>query len=246
MISHSSKKRGGQGEVTVSINGSDFRSTNKLDLPLATGPLFFDIGCSRLVKSEKSALEGSFFGQIASVFLFDDILSTPQIQALYDLGPNHHARLLPEDGELYPKLQDLFDTGLRGKLILNLNPKASKGDVCVDLSLRHQKPVHGNLQSVSKVVIHKFANTIQAQGGVKSLFPLALQVDSTQTGPTTNLSAVTLQLFRILIMGGPQNQEDFVEGYFSRSPLLFSFFSLASSRSDLPMPFPDPGKNWQS
>jgi len=173
-----------------------------------------------VAKVEKAMEKTSFWGQIASVYVFDDVLTPSQIQAIFELGSNYTSQFLSEDLEIYPKSQVLFDGSVRSKLFLNFNPKASKGNSCVDLSRRHAKPVHGELTQVFKSVTLKFRNIIHAQGGMKSLFPLILQIDSRQIGDSTHhLAVTTLQLFKALLFQSPRNQEDLVSKFVF--PLLF-------------------------
>jgi len=207
-----SRKKGG-AEVVVYLDGTQQRFPGKLDTHLAHTALSFSIGAPVGQRTERvvhQTVQIALWGQLSSIYLFDDILSVTQVQGIRELGPNYTSQFLPEDVDYAAQTAELFDGGLQRRLVINFNPKSSSGGTCLDLAHpTHTRPVRGQLHDVSCAVTHRLANTVHTQGGLSSLFPLITQSDLPQAGEERfPLALLTLQLFRALLVDHAENQRD--------------------------------------
>jgi len=216
-VVHSAKKRSGSGEVTVYVDGLQQSSTAKLDLPINSSGFTLSVGSSAFPKSGEVT---SLWGQLTSVYIFDEIFSEVQAQAAYDLGFDYTSQFFP-DPDLYPKARALFDGVVHTKLVVDFNAKATQENICFDLSQNRSgaSKENGQLTYVVKSVSSKLRDIVHTQGGLKSLFPLILQTDGVQTGQdTVNLPLTTLQLFTALLNASLRNQDDLFSEYVHTPP----------------------------
>ncbi|CAI8599125.1 unnamed protein product [Vicia faba] len=124
-----------------------------------------------------------FFGQIGPVYLFNDAISSEQVQSIYSLGPSymysfHDNEALPLSGDKIPSgILDAKD-GLASRIIFGLNAQASVGRMLFNVSpiMSHaldknsfEASVIGGTQLCSRRMLQQI---IYCVGGVSVLFPL--------------------------------------------------------------------------
>ncbi|CAL0327334.1 unnamed protein product [Lupinus luteus] len=127
-----------------------------------------------------------FFGQIGPVYLFNDAISTEQVQSIFSLGPSYMYSFL--DNESLPLSGDKLASGildakdgLASKIIFGLNAQASVGRMLFNVSpiMSHALDKHsfeaaviGGTQLCSRRLLQQI---IYCVGGVSVLFPLITQ-----------------------------------------------------------------------
>ncbi|KAJ3237358.1 Neurobeachin-like protein 1 [Chytriomyces hyalinus] len=136
-----------------------------------------DIGESpaSATSASMSGCAQSFCGQMTSVYLMEDVLSLPQVEALYGLGPGHCTQFKAEDLPSYPEVgKTLFDGSLNTRIILQFYPTAiQQGSVsfaCYDIGPRHIG--EADMREVMACSSKCLQTSIHAFGGIQVLFPL--------------------------------------------------------------------------
>ncbi|KAJ1424747.1 WD40/YVTN repeat-like-containing domain superfamily [Sesbania bispinosa] len=127
-----------------------------------------------------------FFGQIGPVYLFNDAISSEQVQSIYSLGPSYMYSFLDNEtlqlsGDKLPSgILDAKD-GLASRIIFGLNAQASVGRMLFNVSpiMSHaldknsfEAAVIGGTQLCSRRLLQQI---IYCVGGVSVLFPLITQ-----------------------------------------------------------------------
>lgn len=127
-----------------------------------------------------------FFGQIGPVYLFNDAISSEQVQSIYSLGPSYmysflDNEALPVSGDKMPSgILDAKD-GLASRIIFGLNAQASVGRMLFNVSpiMSHavdknsfEATVIGGTQLCSRRMLQQIMYCV---GGVSVLFPLITQ-----------------------------------------------------------------------
>ncbi|KAJ3244795.1 Neurobeachin-like protein 1 [Chytriomyces hyalinus] len=136
-----------------------------------------DIGESpaSATSTSMSGCAQSFCGQMTSIYLMEDVLSLPQVEALYGLGPGHCTQFKAEDLSSYPEVgKTLFDGSLNSRIILQFYPTAiQQGSVsfaCYDIGPRHIG--EADMREVMACSSKCLQTSIHAFGGIQVLFPL--------------------------------------------------------------------------
>ncbi|KAJ5068966.1 beach domain-containing protein lvsc [Anaeramoeba ignava] len=187
----------------IYIDGAQvFKSS--LKYPSTTDHLIYNkIGSNfQINQSEnqkQSTRENPFFGQMGTIYIFDDVLNANQISGIYQLGANYMWSFEEQsiNPSLYPKLFEaqnqqsqtskhktvsfsspvfsLFDGSLTDKLFVNFNSKACDFKYCFD---QNPNPVIQKTKIVAmfKCVIRNLDDIIYCLGGIKLLFPLFFEL----------------------------------------------------------------------
>eukprot|EP01080_Neovahlkampfia_damariscottae_P008372 gene8372-197_t len=150
--------------------------------------------------------QNAFHGQIGSIYMFEDILSTQTINALYTIGSNYNSTFHQSDAYMFDKnIQFLFDGSLSSKLLLALNPKSTDKlkTICVNNALEnnpHWKETY-ILPGTNLCNTYKLRDIISCLGGIKVIFPLFLQMDKmTHTDDSQDVDTYLVnQLLKIVI-----------------------------------------------
>ncbi|CAD5122682.1 DgyrCDS11092 [Dimorphilus gyrociliatus] len=141
-------------KINISFNPANWRFHIKKD-----GDNQSEVQSHRLGDEENCyGLPVSFYGQMGSVCVLNEPLSSMQIQSLYNAGPNSDT-LFMADGVL---------SELSSKLVFYYNAKACKDEQSMDLSLNNN---HGGLIGEKCITWH-IKDVINCIGGVLTLFPL--------------------------------------------------------------------------
>ncbi|CAG8761986.1 7974_t:CDS:1, partial [Acaulospora morrowiae] len=165
--------------------------------------------------TSSSGLHNSFRGQMTSLYMINDILTKEQINALYELGPNHSTQFEPDQKKGISSSCNLFDGTLGSKIIFNFHVKASSGQKCFNLAPRNlatntREMISATLFGVEKCSTLSLRNAIQCLGDVEILFPIIMRFD--------DLNSVSLQ--------APFGSQD---NFFASVGPCKAFFDLLSS-----------------
>ncbi|KAI9338507.1 hypothetical protein BDR26DRAFT_838162 [Obelidium mucronatum] len=117
----------------------------------------------------------SFSGQMTSVYLMDDTLTQPQVEALNEIGQGHCSQFKSEDLASFPDVgKILFDGSLHSKILLQLYPTATRhgnvSSVCCDIGPRHLGDVE--MRDVISCSSKCLQTAVHAFGGIEVTFPL--------------------------------------------------------------------------
>lgn len=152
-----------------------------------------------------------FFGQIGPVYLFNDAISSEQVQSIYSLGPSYmysflDNEALPLSGDKMPSgILDAKD-GLASRIMFGLNAQASVGRMLFNVSpiINHaldknsfEASVVGGTQLCSRRILQQI---IYCVGGVSVLFPLITQCCNFESEVGESEKTLT-QLTRECVMG---------------------------------------------
>ncbi|XP_035380132.1 neurobeachin-like protein 1 isoform X1 [Electrophorus electricus] len=105
----------------------------------------------------------SLQGQLGSVIVFYEPLTTNHIKALFSAGPNCISPFKSQEAEL---------GDLTNRVLLHYSPKACKNPICLDLS---PNSLHGRLTG-NKVVNWDVKDMVNCVGGIPVLFPILEQL----------------------------------------------------------------------
>nr|XP_043606677.1 BEACH domain-containing protein B isoform X1 [Erigeron canadensis] len=129
-----------------------------------------------------------FFGQIGPVYLFNDVITSEQVQGIYYLGPSYMYSFLDNDFSLSgdsPLPSGILDAkdGLASKIVFGLNAQASSRRTLFNVSplLDHsldkssfEATVKSGTQLCSRRLLQQI---IYCAGGVSVFFPLFTRID---------------------------------------------------------------------
>ncbi|KAK6938070.1 PH-BEACH domain [Dillenia turbinata] len=130
-----------------------------------------------------------FFGQIGPMYIFNDAITSEQVQIIYTLGPSYMYSFLdnevppPSDGPLSIALLDTKD-GLGSKILIGLNAQASHGRDLFNVSPLLDHPMDKNNFEATVMVGTQLCSRrllqqiIYCVGGVSVFFPLLTQSES--------------------------------------------------------------------
>ncbi|CAJ2641153.1 unnamed protein product [Trifolium pratense] len=153
-----------------------------------------------------------FFGQIGPVYLFNDAISSEQVQIIYSLGPSYmysflDNEALPVSGDKIPSgILDAKD-GLASRIIFGLNAQASVGRMLFNVSPiinnaldknSFEASVIGGTQLCSRRMLQQI---IYCVGGVSVLFPLITQCCNFENGVEESEKTLLTQSTRECVMG---------------------------------------------
>lgn len=134
----------------------------------------------------------AFFGQMGPVYLFNDVITSEQVQGVYSLGPSYMFSFLgnevavSRDGPLPGGVLDTKD-GLASKIIFGLNAQASKGRTLFNVSpLLEHVPEDSSFEANVLIGTQLCSRRLLQQiiycvGGVSVFFPLITQCDFYET-----------------------------------------------------------------
>ncbi|KAJ3215649.1 Neurobeachin-like protein 1 [Dinochytrium kinnereticum] len=130
--------------------------------------------------SNSNFCTSSFCGQMASIYIVDEYLSTNQLASLFELGSNHSSQFRLEDAISYPDMEKtLFDGTLHNKISLHLYPTAIKSrwtkSFCFDVSPRRN--AKAEMHNVISCSTRCLRSAIHALGGIEILLPLVTHLD---------------------------------------------------------------------
>lgn len=129
----------------------------------------------------------SFYGQMGSIYFFENSISPDVVSAVYDIGYSHLGLLSTVelfDGDNQDST-NRSSVSLLEQVIFALNPKARVGEQYIDISSEENS---GYAFGKSKVVASRLTGTyhsstrivvdiIDSLGGIQLFFPLLLQID---------------------------------------------------------------------
>ncbi|KAL3514285.1 hypothetical protein ACH5RR_027002, partial [Cinchona calisaya] len=129
-----------------------------------------------------------FFGQIGPVYLFNDAITSEQVQGIYSLGPSYMYSFLDNEVSVFvdnPLPGGILDTkdGLSSRIIFGLNAQASNGRTLFNVSplLEHlldDKSFGATVLSGTQLCSRRLLqHIIYCVGGVSVFFPLFTQSD---------------------------------------------------------------------
>jgi hypothetical protein len=170
-----------------------------------------------------------FFGQIGPVYLFNDSLSSEQVQAIYSLGPSYMYAFL-ENEMTCPFSDNPFPSGildgkdgLASKVSFGLNAQASDGRRLFNVSrvsdhlqerLAFEADIMVGTQLCSRRLLQQI---IYCVGGISVFFPLITQSDrcesetlneETSAMPTKErMTAEVIELIASVLDENPANQQ---------------------------------------
>ncbi|KAH0942843.1 hypothetical protein HID58_002480 [Brassica napus] len=171
-----------------------------------------------------------FFGQIGPIYLFNDALSSDQVQAIYSLGPSYMYAFLENemtgtfsDNPFPSAILDGKD-GLAPKVSFGLNAQASDGRRLFNVSrvsdhlqdrLVFEADIMVGTQLCSRRLLQQI---IYCVGGISVFFPLITQTDrcesealqeeaSSMPAPEERMTAEVIELIASVLDENPGNQQ---------------------------------------
>ncbi|KAI9331226.1 hypothetical protein DFJ73DRAFT_85055 [Zopfochytrium polystomum] len=159
-------------EETLPTVNSQTRSSSTADAV----PELEDLGYS----NPRPSCFSCFSGQMASVYVMDDVLSLAQLNALYELGPGHSSQFRVEDAASYPDIGNiLFDGALFGRILIQLYPTAIRtrgsSTYCFDVGPR--RTGDAEMREVFACSTKCLRTAIHALGGIEIMIPLMTHLD---------------------------------------------------------------------
>ncbi|KAL0689845.1 hypothetical protein Bca4012_089523 [Brassica carinata] len=171
-----------------------------------------------------------FFGQIGPIYLFNDALSSDQVQAIYSLGPSYMYAFLenemtgPFSDNPFPSAILDGKDGLAPKVSFGLNAQASDGRRLFNVSrvsdhlqdrLVFEADIMVGTQLCSRRLLQQI---IYCVGGISVFFPLITQTDrcesealqeeaSSMPAPEERMTAEVIELIASVLDENPGNQQ---------------------------------------
>ncbi len=147
-------------------------------------------------------------GQLGSIYVFEDAVSSEQVTRVHVLGPDYVGNLEEADTE----------GSLSASLLLCYSAKALRGDICLDNTPHHQhgaaNPFNARLHRLVYCMTHDIRRVIHYLGGTRALFPLLLQLNLPIRGlPALHVDAAVVQMLQVLqlladLLQSQTNQEE--------------------------------------
>ncbi|KAJ5069868.1 beach domain-containing protein lvsc [Anaeramoeba ignava] len=125
----------------------------------------------------------SFFGQIGTIYFFQEFLNENQVKAIHFLGPNYKSFFYQNEIFEYsnPKfekeLKENFNGKLSQKTIIYHNPKETKNNFCLNQSPSNIVKGNSKINKIYSFTKTNFQDIIHCLGGIRSFFYLILQID---------------------------------------------------------------------
>ncbi|XP_014250382.1 neurobeachin isoform X2 [Cimex lectularius] len=188
--------------------------------------------------------ERIFCGQMSTVYLFSEALTTHQICAMHRLGPGYKSQFR-FDNECHLSLPEnhkrvLYDGKLSSAIVFMYNPVATDSQLCLqsapkgNTSYFVHTPHALMLQDVKAVITHSIHSTLNSVGGIQVLFPLFSQLDmpydSIESRRDPTLCSKLLGFICELVESSPTVQQHMIQ---NRGFLVISYMLQRSSREHL-------------
>jgi Neurobeachin/BDCP, DUF4704 alpha solenoid region/Neurobeachin alpha solenoid region/Concanavalin A-like lectin/glucanases superfamily len=168
--------------------------------------------------------EAPFYGQMGSMYLFDEVLTAAQVKGINQLGPDYAANFHASDSGVESSISarsPLLDGTLTSHIFLTYNCRAVNGDVLLDSTpeRNREKPLHARLLGcIHSCITRDIKTQIHCLGGINVLLPLFAQLDQ-PLAPAEGSSAIDyspdpalpVQVFNVLrevLCGNAFNEED--------------------------------------
>ncbi|XP_067949217.1 lipopolysaccharide-responsive and beige-like anchor protein [Watersipora subatra] len=153
--------------------------------------------------------EHSFCGEMSTIYMFNDALTTPTVEALYKLGPAYKGQFIYDNESFASYVTDrerqvLYDGKLTNAIILMYSPVACDTHICLDSTptgnhtLFMHAPHAMMLGGVKAVITHSLHSALHSLGGIQMLFPLFGQLDCAQEETVEEDRSLCTTLFDML------------------------------------------------
>eukprot|EP00698_Gefionella_okellyi_P026273 TRINITY_DN9942_c0_g1_i1.p1 TRINITY_DN9942_c0_g1~~TRINITY_DN9942_c0_g1_i1.p1 ORF type:complete len:2968 (+),score=749.63 TRINITY_DN9942_c0_g1_i1:68-8971(+) len=176
-ISHSSSRLlWNESDIFLFVNDETVGKASKLRYPTSLPePL---TNCRLGMSAHPTQQRGSLFGQMGTVHLFSEALTSQQLLALYRLGPDYAYSLQTTDSTDIPDvIKPLVDGGVATKCFVAYNTVTCDGRLALDMTPEHI--LHGVIQCSTRNV----RDIIHCLGGIRVLLPLFAQLEALQPLP---------------------------------------------------------------